>query len=103
MAGATARFVYASKVKSDPSSPTTQKLEEASKATAAATLALVNAAKEASRRADEAAFKVQLDESKDQAQQLRKMEFELQVEIATLEKELEDARRTDLDKMFLIG
>lgn len=93
VAGATARFVYASKVKSDPSSPTTQKLEEASKATASATLALVNAAKEASRRADEHAFKVQLDEGKDAAQQLRKMEFELQVEIATLEKELEEARR----------
>lgn len=51
VSAATARFVYASKVKSDPSSPSTRRLEEAAKATAQATQQLVDAAKAAAQNA----------------------------------------------------
>lgn len=89
--GATARFVYASKVKSDPSSPATRKLEEASKATSAATQQLVEAAKAAAARAQ--APQKSLDAMRMAQNQARKLEFEIQVEIATLEKQLTAARQ----------
>jgi hypothetical protein len=93
VAGATARFVYSSKVKMDPTSDTTYKLEGASKATAAATTALVNAAKKAAIRGAEERARKEVEEAAKAGAANRKMEFEIQVEIARLEKALEAARQ----------
>ncbi len=93
VAGATARFMYSSKVKMDPSADTTMRLESASKATAAATTQLVLAAKQAAIRNAEERARKEVDEQSRAGAAGRKLEFEIQVEIARLEKALEAARQ----------
>jgi len=92
VAGSTARLVAASKAKADPMSPSQRKLEEAARAVASATAQLVEAAKIAAQIEEEEKQRKE-DEEASKTQALgRKKEFEQQVEIARLEKELEKAR-----------
>jgi len=93
VAGATARLVAASKVKADPLSPSTHKLELAARSVGAATQALVDAAKAAARAQEEDRQRELDSRAAANAAVGRKVEFEQQVEIARLEKDLEAARK----------
>lgn len=93
--GATARLVAASRVKADPNSPSQGRLENAAKAVAAATKRLSEAARSRDQApaAAAAASAAAPSEATLNAVQRRRLEFEKQVEIERLRKQLEVAQQ----------
>ena len=91
VAAATARLMAASRAKSDPFSDSHKNLAEASKAVAAATQALVDAAKMAGQAlAEPEVVEAFVDDIS--AVQARKQQLKAQAEMLRLERELEKAR-----------
>jgi len=91
VAAATARLMAASRAKSDPFSDSHKNLAEASKAVAAATQALVDAARMAGQAlAEPEVIETSIDDIS--AVQARKEQLKAQAEMLRLEKELEKAR-----------
>lgn len=91
--GATARLVAASRVKADPNSPSQARLENAAKAVAAATKRLSEAARSRDATASAAQASAAASEASLTAVQRRRLEFEKQVEIEKLRKQLEVAQQ----------